>query len=214
MTEQPALTPDFDLDAWIDGSCGITASARILQRGDLIAERSRLEDELQITRKLKPEERGVGDRTPDTVQAELDNVNRELYESMLLVTIQDRTVDHRKEIRAKAAEEEGLDAKEDPVRYNRVTFLVELADAIIKAETADGRQLPLGPEGFGWKRLEKIRDRCGEAALIELVDRYQTMTSTAPAVQAPFSPSSSSARPGTTSPRRSGPRGSGASRRG
>lgn len=213
MNDQPALSADFDLDAWIDGTCGITATARIVQRGDLIAERSRLEDELHVTKKLKPEERGLQDRTPETVQAQLDEINRRLYESMLLVTIEDRTSDHRREVRDKAAADEDLSPKEDPVRYNTVVLLAEIADSIIKVETPDGKQLPLGPDGFGWQRLSKIRDKCGEAALLELVDRYREMTSTAPAVQAPFSPSSSSARGGTTSRRSSKPRGNGASRR-
>lgn len=212
--EQPALSPDFDLDAWIDGTCGITASAAIFQRGDLLAVRERLQNELAVAKSVKPSERGVADRTPDTVQAELERIEADLYGSVLLVTIQDRTVEHRREIRKKATEDLGLDEKEDPLQYNTVLLEVELADAIVKAETADGREIPIGPDGFGWKRLQTIRERCGEASLFDLVARYREMTSTAPAVQAPFSPSSSSARPGTTSPRRSGPRGSGASRHG
>lgn len=212
--EQPELSADFDLDAWIDGTCGITAVARIVQRGDLIAERSRLEDELRVTRKLRPEERGLNDASPESVQSRLDAVNRQLYESMLVVTIQDRTSDHRTRVREEATAAEGLNAKDDRVRYNTVALLAEIADSIIKVETADGRQLPLGEDGFGWRRLETIRERCGEAALLELVERYREMTSTAPAVQAPFSPSSSPAHGGTTSPPKSGRRGSGASRRG
>lgn len=213
MNDQPALSADFDLDSWIDGTCGITATAKIVQRGDLISERARLEDELRVTTKVKAEDRGLQDRTPETVQAQLDQVNRDLYESMLLVTIEDRTSDHRMKVREKAAEDEDLNKNEDAVRYNTVTLLAEIADSIIKAETPDGREIALGPDGFGWARLEKIRERCGEAALLELVDRYREMTSTAPAVQAPFSPSSSSARSGTTSPRSSKRRASGASRR-
>ncbi len=209
--EQPKLSPDFDLDAWIDGTCGVTAIARIVQRGDLIAERARLEDELRVARKIRAEDRGLGDQTPETVQAALDEINRDLYESMLLVTIEDRTSDHRKEVREAATE--GISQKEDQVRYNTVALLAEIADSIIKVETADGRELPLGPDGFGWERLERIRERCGEAALLELVDRYREMTSTAPAVQAPFSQSSSFAPAGTTSRRSSKPHGRGASRR-
>ena len=212
--EQPELSADFDLDAWIDGTCGITAVARIVQRGDLIAERSRLEDELRVTRKIRAEDRGLGDQTPETVQAQLDDVNRRLYESMLVVTLEDRTSDHRTRVRDEAAAAEGLNPKEDSFRYNTVTLLAEIADSIIKVETADGKAIPVGADGFGWERLERIRERCGEAALLELVERYREMTSTAPAVQAPFSPSSSPAHGGTTSPPKSGRRGSGASRRG
>jgi len=211
--EQPTLSPDFDLDAWIDGTTGITASARIVQRGDLLVKRGRLEDELRVARKIRLEDRGVGDRTTDTIQDELDAVNEQIYGSMLMVTIQDRTREHRMKVRAAATTAEGISQKDDPYRFNLVGYLAEVADAIIKVETPDGKEIPIGPDGFGWKRLDKILDKCGEASLMELTDRYQEMTSHAPAVQAPFSPSSSSAPSGDISPRGSGRRGSGASRR-
>jgi hypothetical protein len=212
--EQPTLSPDFDLDAWIDGTCGITTLAVIFQRGDLIAVRERLQEELAVTKKVKSSDRGVADRAPESVEADLEQVDRDLYGSVLRVTLEDRTAQHRRELRKKIVEDEQLNEKDDLARYNEVTFLAELADSIIKAETADGKAIRFEPGKFGWERLEKIRERCGEAALFDLVDRYKEMTSNAPAVQAPFSPSSSPVRPGTMSPRSSGRRGGGASRRG
>jgi hypothetical protein len=195
MADQPALS-DLDLDAWIDGTTGITAVARIAQRGDLLEERQRLEDELRLAKKVRAEDRGIDYRGTEQIQAEIDNINRQFYDSMLVVTMQDRTADHRRAIRDAVAKELGLDAKADPGRYHMTLTLVEIADSIIKVETADGREIPLGPEGFGWERLEKIRERCGESSLMELADRYREMTSSAPAVQAPLSRSSSSTRGG------------------
>lgn len=191
MTEQPALS-DLDLDAWIDGTTGMTTVARIAQRGDLLDDRQRLEDELRLAKKVRAEDRGIDYRGTEQIQNELDNINRQFYESMLFVTLQDRTADHRRKIRDEAVKELGLDAKEDFGKYQMTLTLVEIADSIIKVETADGREIPLGPEGFGWERLEKIRERCGESSLMELADRYREMTSSAPAVQAPLSRSSSS----------------------
>ena len=195
MTDQPALS-DLDLDAWIDGTTGITSTARIVQKGDLLDDRQRLEDELRLARKVRAEDRGIDYRGPEQIQTELDNVNRQIYESMLVVTMQDRTADHRRTLLDAAAKNLGLDAKEDPNRYRMVLTLVEIADSIVKVETAEGREIPLGPDGFGWERLDRIRERCGESSLMELADRYREMTSSAPAVQAPLSRSSSSTRGG------------------
>jgi len=189
MNDQPALT-DLDLDAWIDGTTGITTTARVVQKGDLLDDRQRLEDELRLARKIRPEDRGIDYRGPEQIQVELDSVNRKIYDSMLVVTMQDRTATHRQAIRDKAAKELNLDSK-NLVQYRQTLTLVEIADAIIKVETPDGREFPIR-DGFGWERLKRILDKSGEASLMELVTRYQEMTSTAPAVQAPLSRSSSS----------------------
>lgn len=191
MNDQPALS-DLDLDAWIDGTTGITATARIVQKGDLLDDRQRLEDELRLVRKVRPEDRGLEYRGAEQIQAELDNVNRQIWESALVVTMQDRTQQHRNTIRAKAVKELQLDVKADPERFYTVQNLVEIADSIIKVETTSGREIPMGPSGFGWERLERILNQSGEAALMELFGRYKEMTSSAPAVQAPLSRSSSS----------------------
>lgn len=203
MTDQPALG-DLDLDAWIDGTTGITTTARIVQRGDLLDDRQRLEDELRLAKKIRPDDRGLDYRGPEQIQAELDNVNRQIYESMLVVTLQDRTSQHRKEIRAKATQQleaMGVDPKTDLGRYSDALALAEIADAIVKVETAGGKEFPLGPEGFGWQRLQKLLDKSGEASILELAGRYREMTSSAPAVQAPLSRSSSSTRGGAIYPR-------------
>lgn len=184
--EIQGLDPDFDLDAWIDGTTGATARAKIVRRGDLIAERQRLQEELRTVRQVRPADRGVGDRSPESVQDDLDRVEAEIWESAIVVTMQDRTDAHRREVHAAVAEEIGLSRKDDPQRYTEVTTLAEIADSIIKLETADGREVPLPAGGIGWERLQAIREQSGEAALIELADRYNQMKSTSPAVQAPF----------------------------
>lgn len=184
--EQPMLAPEFDLDAWIDGTCGVTALARIIQRGDLIATRIELEEELKAAAKTRPVDRGVTDRSPEHLRAQLDEVNAQIWGSSIIVTLQDRTTEHRKKVRAAVADSLDINQKDDPDGYFRALLLAEIADSIVKVETPEGKEIPLGPAGFGWERLAKIRERCGDAALIEVVERYQKMTSSAPAVQAPF----------------------------
>lgn len=207
------LDPDFDLDAWISGTTGLTATARIVQRGDLIGERQRLQEELRSAKQIRAHERSVGDRAPESVQEDLERIEAQIWASSIVVTMQDRTSDHRKAIRDQAIEDLDLDLKEDPEWCKNVLALVEIADSIIRVETADGNAIPLPAGGFGWERLQQIREQSGEAALLELAERYHQMKSSSPAVQAPFSPSSSSGRGGATSRRNSGPHGRGGSGR-
>lgn len=211
MTEQPTIA-DFDLDAWIDGATGITTAARIIQKGGLLAKRDRLEEELRITKKIPLADRGLEERDPNQIQLELDAVNRDIYDSMLVVTMQDRTHDHRSKLRARLIDELGLDLKENPEDFDTLSMHI-IAESIIKVETADGRNIPLGPGGFGGDRIAKIQEKCGNAATIELYVKYKEMTSSSPAVQAPLSHGSSSTRGGATSPSKSGQRGRGASPR-
>lgn len=196
---------DFDLDAWIDGTTGITGVARIVQRGDLLATRDRLERELETVKRMPAEDRAVGDRTPESVEAELERCYEQLWQSMLWVHVQDRTQDRRHRI-AQALKDDGVDDTET-IGWHVV------ADSIVKVETADGRQVPLGEDGFGAQRLLAIRDRVGDAGLIDLRRVYGEVTSQAPAVRAPLSRGPSSTPGGTTSRSGSGRRRNGASRR-
>lgn len=195
---------DFDLDAWIDGTTGITGVARIVQRGDLLAKRDRLAADLETARKIPADQRGLTDRDPRTIEAELEQCYAELWNSMLWVHVQGRT-DGRRADMVKRLKGEGVDL--DDIGYHL------MADAIVKVETADGRVVPLGEDGFGAERLITIRDRAGDAALIDLSRVFREVTATAPAVRAPLSREPSSTRGGGTSQPVSGQRKRGGSRR-
>ena len=195
---------DFDLDAWIDGTTGITGLARIVQRGDLLAVRDRLEHDLAVTKKVPDADRGINERSPKQIEAELEQVYEQLWDSMLWVHVQDRTEDRRNALREQL--------KNDGVPDDHIPYYV-VADAIIKVETADGRSITLGEDGFGGKRLIAIRDNAGDAALIDLNRVFVEVTARAPAVQAPLSRAASSTQGGSTSRSQSGRRGSGGSRR-
>src|SRR5690606_42067749 len=126
-----------------DRTRGLPAVARTAQRGDLIAERSRLEDALRVARKLRPEERGLNDASTETIQSRLDDVNQQLYASMLVVTIQDRTSDHRPRARDEATAAEGLHPTEDRGRCNTAALLAEIAGSRARDSAAHGRPIPL-----------------------------------------------------------------------
>ncbi len=197
---------DFDLDAWIDGTCGITGMARLVQRGDLLAKVDRLEAELQAAKRAGIAERGLTDRSVETIKAEIEQVYEQIWDSMLWVKVQDRTLARREAIVERL--------KRQGITDNDTIGLHLIADSIVGVETADGRQVPLPEGGFPPEKLRQIRDRAGDAALIELNRVFMEVTAEAPAVQAPLSRDSSARRAGSTSPRRSARRGSGESRRG
>lgn len=180
---------DFDLDQWIDGTTGISGIARLIQRGDLLAERDRLEAKLQTEQRIADEHRAVGDPTPEAIQAQLDEVYRQLWDSMLLLHVQDRTVDRRNKI------EERLKAQG---LSDRDIGLHLLADAIVKVETPDGRVVPLPEGGFPPAKLQAVRDRLGDTGLLDLMRVFREVTAKAPAVRAPLSRGSSSTPAGTT----------------
>jgi len=201
--ESKPVAADFDLDAWIDGTCGITGMARIIQRGDLLAKIDRLEAELNAAQRAGAADRGLGDRSVQTIRAEIDQTYEQIWDSMIWVRVQDRTEARREKIR-------------DRLRKHGVTNpdtigLHIIADSIVGLETADGREIPLPPDGFPPEKLRAIRDRAGDAALIELNRVFMEVTAEAPAVQAPLSRGSSATPAGSTSPRRSARRASGAS---
>lgn len=178
---------DFDLDQWIDGTTGITGIAKIIQKGDLLAKRDRLVHELELARKIPAEQRGVGDRGPEEIQDEIDGVYQEVWESCLFVHVQDRTEARRKKINDRL-KKQGVGVSD--------TWLHLVADAIVKVETADGRIIELGEDGFPPAKLRAIGDRCGDAALLDLNRVFTEVISKAPAVSAPLSHSSSSMRGG------------------
>jgi hypothetical protein len=181
---------DFDLDQWIDGTQGITREARMIQRGDLLAEVDRLERLAEIVQKIPAAERGVGDPTPETVKGQLDTVRAQLWDSMLVVHVQDRTEARRGQIRDRLRKQ-GVDRQDIGLHL--------IADAIVRVETPDGRVVPLPEEGFPAGKLRAIRDRMGDSALFDLIRVYGEVTSQAPAVSAPLSRAPSSTGGGSTS---------------
>jgi hypothetical protein len=187
-----AAPAELDLDAWIDGTCGITHTARIYQRGDLLATLDKLEQELEVAKKRPPEQRGVADRTPEMIRTEWEQVATELADSAMVVHIQDRTSARRRNI-AKRFEKQGLDEKR-PDDYETI-MLHQLADSIVRVELADGSAKDL-PEGFPPAKLRQLKDRLGDAGLFDALDTYRKVTQEAPTVAAPLSLGSSSGRGG------------------
>lgn len=192
----PELPGDFDLDKWIDGTCALTKTARIYQRGDLLTELDRLEADIEVAKKVGKGDRGINDASPEQLQKEWDQVAEELAASSLLVHVQDRTQERRRKISANLAKSKGLKPTENDDDAETVLYH-QLAHAIVKLETPDGKVKEL-PDGFPVNKLREIKDRIGDAALLPVLMAFNEVTQRAPSVAAPLSRRSSSGRGGVT----------------
>lgn len=174
---EPGLA-DFDLDQWIDGVGAVTRQARIVQRGDLFAEVDRLEHALDVAERLSEADRGVGDPGVEDLQAQLDAVWQQIWQSTLVVHLQDRTVERRRQLRDRL-KKRGVSDEDIALHL--------VADAIVRVETTDGREVPLPEGGFPAAKLRQIRERAGDAALYELEKVYADLVTQSPRVAPPLS---------------------------
>lgn len=191
----PELPSDFDLDKWIDGTCGLTKPARIYQRGDLITRLEEIEAEREAAKKVPKGDRGVNDKSPEQLDKEWEQVAEELAATALLVHVQDRTQERRRGIRDRMLKEHKLSLSNEDDQ--ETIMLHQIADSIVKITTPDGRIQEL-PDGFPPNKLRTIKDRIGDAALLPLMIAYNQVTQEAPSVAAPLSRRSSSGRGGVT----------------
>jgi hypothetical protein len=188
----PGAPADFDLDAWIDGTCGITRTARIYQRGDLLATIDLLKQELEVAKKTPKDQRAVGDRTPEQVEEEWAATAEQLVASAIVVHVQDRTEERRRKIREDLAKKMKVNLDDLAPADDETISLHLIADAIVKVESLDGKTRAF-PDGFPPNRLRDLKDRLGDSGLFDLVETFRRVTREAPVVAAPLSLGSSSA---------------------
>ena len=77
MTEQienDIAPATFDLDAWIDGTCGLTHLAVIYQKGDLLAELDRLQRKIDAAKTVSDKDRGVTDGGVDELITQYEEI--------------------------------------------------------------------------------------------------------------------------------------------
>lgn len=188
-----ALTEDFDLDGWIDGTCKVTVTAKVYQRGDLVTEHDALLDELRTVERIPKEQRSVTDTSPDVLIDKCNRLAEQIAASALTVYVQDRTDEHRRGIRDRLVKE--LDLKLTVEDDLETIFLHQLADAIVKVESnGKVREYPGGT--FPANKIRDLKERLGDAAFSPVRDAFIKVISEAPTVSAPLSRSSSSRRGG------------------
>jgi hypothetical protein len=183
------------LDEWIDGTCGITTTAKIHQRGDLLPELEQLRDEIEIAKAVPKDQRGVDDRSPEALMEQWETLAKQWSESALTVHIQDRTDERRRHLRDTLVKDLKLDLEK--VDDQDTVIMHQIADAIIKVEHG-GKVKDLRPDGFPPKKLMAIRDRLGDAGFVTVRDAFYRVISEAPTVTAPLSRRNSLGRGGIT----------------
>ncbi len=201
-TESAAVSDELDLDKWLDGTCGLTRTAKVYQRGDLIAAIDELERELAVAQRVEKElpkgERGLTDRTPEQIRREIDALSREVLDSALILHVQDRTEERRVRLRQECLKQLKVSDEDNMSFEDRETLNYRIiADAIVKIETADGKSKSL-PDGLPPNKLREMVQRLGDAALGELWTAYRRVTMEAPQVSAPLSRRNSSEHGGIT----------------
>jgi hypothetical protein len=189
-----ALPDSFDLDSWIDGTCKVTLTAKVYQRGDLITEIDRIQQELETVRKIPKDQRSAADKTPETLADEWERLATIVAKTAMTFYVEDRTEERRRKIRNRLVKDNNLDpANQDD---QETIILHWMADAVTKVEV-DGVTTEF-PDGFPVNKLREIKNRVGDSGLMNLRDAYFQVINEAPTVAAPLSQGSSSNRGGIT----------------
>jgi hypothetical protein len=186
-----SIPDDFDLDRWIDGTCALVRTAKVYQRGDLIAKLDELKQEFEIAKKIPKEQRSVADKAPDVLADEWEALAEQVSKSAMTFHVQDRTEERRRKIRDEL-KKKGLNPDDDD--DIETIILHQIADAIVKVEV--GGKARDYPDGFPHEKLRAIKDRVGDSGLMPVRDAFLKVISEAPTVSAPLSRNSSSGRGG------------------
>lgn len=171
--ETPEVDEDFDLDAWISGITPTMRSVKIYQRVDLLARLDELDTELRITKQIPAEERGVNDPTPESVEAEQDEILQQIDASGVWFKIRGLSDDVRDAIKDRL--------KKQGVKDQLTVTLHELEAAVIS------------PPGVTAAHLRKLGE-ANEVQLKMLVATFGFACTQPPKVTAPLSRSSSAER--------------------
>lgn len=171
------LTPDdFDLDAWINGARATERSVEFFARGDLVATAEDLlrRYEAAVTA-VRPEDRGIGDDSPEALLAEIERVNEELQASRTTWTV-------------RALSPDAIKAANDAARAENeaapeVTEHV-LAAAVCKVTDARGRVLATSTTV---DQLRGLRQQLGTRQLLRLMNALNEAIDQEPKIVAPSS---------------------------
>ncbi|MGN6245111.1 MAG: hypothetical protein ACTHQ3_15775 [Motilibacteraceae bacterium] len=190
-TEHDDIAPaDFDLDAWIDGTKPTERSCVIVGRGDLIAQAEELLRQYEALQRSE-REASVTETTLGALEAEMEQVEQQIEASKAVWYLKALTPE---EIRTaakaaeKAAKRSGDPAKDENADYTAY----QIAAAVVRVERADGSTAA----GITGPQILKLKDRLGEAVVLQLFSTLQKAMSEDPSVSAPFSRKSSPGRAG------------------
>jgi hypothetical protein len=171
--ETPEVDEDFNLDEWISGISPTVRAVKIYQRHDLFARLDELETELRVTKAIPADDRGANDPTPESVEAEMDEVLKVIDESGVWFKIKGLSDDARDAIKDRL--------KKRGVKDDLTVALHELAAAVVS------------PPGVTATHLRTIGE-ANEVQLKMLMATFGFACTQPPRVTAPLSRSSSAER--------------------
>lgn len=188
------IPADFDLDEWIAGVRATERSVEIYQRGDLVAVAEDLIRRHEMAERVKDTDRGISDDSPDALLIQLEDVQRQLSESMAVWTVRALSPEQIKKANA-AAKKAVARSKKPGVEPDATAYLI--AAAVTQVRLGDGRV----KDGVTGKQIQAMRDSddIGPAVVMRLWSALAQAMSEEPSIQAPFSRGSSPTPDGTES---------------
>lgn len=185
MPEEAALTPEsFDFDQWLAGAYKPTRGSTVHQRGDLIAELDRVQEQIELAESVPDEERSLSDASPDKLRAKYAELAQQFHDSGLFVKVAGHSIEEKQaiykaadaEVESKfAADDKSAEAKAHRVEQAKQLTYVLLEDALVSPRlTAE--------------QLRQLHQRVGEAEFTRVVRDYQAASSAINEPSADFLP--------------------------
>lgn len=166
----------FDLDAWIDGSKPTERSVTLVGRGDLVAEAEAVLRRYEVVKQIPEGDRGINDDTPASLEARLEQLYAEMEAT--------RTTWY---LRALPPEDmkAATEAAEKDDQADQSAHL--LAAAVTKVVMPNGAVAT----NVTPAQVAKLRAKLGHQEVMRLMATLTLAMSEEPAIQAPFSRTSS-----------------------
>lgn len=185
MPEEEALTPEsFDFDQWLAGAYKPTRGSTVHQRGDLIAELDRVQEQIELAESVPDDERSLSDASPDKLRAKYAELAQQFHDSGLFVKVTGHSIEEKQaiykaadaEVESKfAADDKSAEAKAHRVEQAKQLTYVLLEDALVSPRlTAE--------------QLRRLHQRVGEAEFTRVVRDYQEASSAINEPSADFLP--------------------------
>ncbi|AIX99772.1 hypothetical protein ART_0174 [Arthrobacter sp. PAMC 25486] len=160
MTEITEET--FDLEAWIGGATTKERRVTVYQKSGLIGQIDILKEELTIARRIPTGQRGISDRSPAKIEAEIRTLAQSFADSALVVRVKGLTEDHSSRLRKNAV----VDAEK-----NRRKLSDEARSALgMRAVLLESIVFPKFTDE---KQLKTFAEAIGDGQYVQIIEAYQ-----------------------------------------
>ena len=175
---------EFDFAKWLAGAYKPTRGSTIHQRGDLIAELDRLQEQIEIAESIPSEESSLSDVSPAQLREKYARLAQEFHDSGLFVKIAGHTNEEKIEL------SKSLDASikskfaDDDTSEEAVAFRTEQAKNLTYHLLSDALVEPK----LSVDELKKLHQVVGESEFNRIVTDYQLASNSINEPDADFLP--------------------------